>query len=41
VLGILSSFVGNYMSFIFPIATLAMAFAFASAVKSQPSEKAV
>jgi predicted MFS family arabinose efflux permease len=39
VLGILSSFVGNYMSFIFPIATLAMAFAFASSVKSQPSEK--
>lgn len=39
VLGILSSFVGNYLSFMFPVATLAMAFAFASAVKSQPSEK--
>ena len=37
VLGFISSFAGNYLSFLFPIATLAAAFAFSKSVR--PAEK--
>jgi hypothetical protein len=35
VLGFLSSLAGNYMSFVFPIATLFMALAFSASVKTK------